>query len=185
MLAMLAMLWGLPQAAWALPSITQSPVEMGVEVENPYFTLTFNEETVLDETAAKEPSNYTVNTAECGLTLSSVDVNSASRTLVLNFSGKAKAGNLNITIDSAVGNFVDDSGTAVPLTVPPIPIKDLPFTVKFDANGGSGSMDSKTVGLNDGFTFPIVHLRRQPENCLITGTLMALLVYTKRTTFWF
>ncbi len=155
LLVMLAMLWGLPQAAWALPSITQSPVEMGVEVENPYFTLTFNEETVFDETAAKEPSNYTVNTAECGLTLSSVDVNSASRTLVLNFSGKAEAGNLNITIKSAVGNFVDDSGTAVPLTVPPIPIKDLPFTVKFDANGGSGSMDSKMVGLNDGFTFPI------------------------------
>ena len=35
MLAMLAMLWGLPQAAWALPSITQSPVERGVEVKNP------------------------------------------------------------------------------------------------------------------------------------------------------
>ena len=120
LLVMLAMLWGLPQAAWALPCITQSPVEMGVEVENPYFTLTFNEETVLDETAAVDLSNYEVNTAECGLTLSSVDVNSASRTLVLNFSGKAEAGNLNITIKSAVGNFVDDSGTAVPLTVPSI-----------------------------------------------------------------
>ena len=30
LLVMLAMLWGLPQAAWALPSITQSPVEMCV-----------------------------------------------------------------------------------------------------------------------------------------------------------
>ncbi len=108
LLVMLAMLWGLPQAAWALPCITQSPVEMGVEVENPYFTLTFNEETVFDETAAEEPSNYTVNTAECGLTLGSVTVNSANRTLELHFTGTAKAGNLNITIDSAVGNFVDD-----------------------------------------------------------------------------
>ena len=80
LLVMLAMLWGVPQAAWALPGISQSPAEIVVGLEPPYFTLTFNEETVFDETAAEEPSNYTVNTAECGLTLGSVTVNSANRT---------------------------------------------------------------------------------------------------------
>ena len=154
LLVMLAMLWGVPQAAWALPGISQSPAEIVVGLEPPYFTLTFNEETVFDETAAEEPSNYTVNTAECGLTLGSVTVNSANRTLELHFTGTAKAGNLNITIDSAVGNFVDDSGTAVSLTVPTITISDLPYTIVFEANGGSGSMDSKTVGYNDSFVFP-------------------------------
>lgn len=144
----------LPQTAWALPEIAgQSPAEMGVGVVNPFVTLTFNEETVFDETAAANVSNYTINTAETGLTLNAVTVDNANHTLELAFSGTAQAGSLSITIETAAG-LVDDSGVAMSLVVPQITISDLPYTVTFEANGGSGAIASQTVAVGDSFTFP-------------------------------